>query len=168
MNKEVMKVIEKKKKNEAIMKIIHKKKCKANHWWYKNKDKITRIIIFPVHCIDYLKDVINEYLDKKQTWNENRAIEILNYYVPRYSDWDEKNKCFYFSDTGMGWHIWNAKKYLRRKDRRFWKVYSKVYGGAMRDFLINNFQLSGFTKHVYECMDAFETYITFTFNPDGD
>lgn len=60
----------------------------------------------------------------------------------------------------MGWRLPLAKKYLKRKDRRFWEVNcSKI-----REYLIEKFQLEGFTKVLGNCDDW--TEITFNLNTE--
>ena len=54
-----------------------------------------------------------------------------------------------------------AKKYLKRKDRRFWNVHEGWAGGNIRSYLINNFELDGFAKEIGDCYDGW-TEITFT------
>lgn len=149
MNKEVIKAINKK---ETIFTKIHK-------WWRKNDYKVYRVIFFPFWITLIIKDKIVSYLNSKQTWNEDRANNILNYYVPRYCEWDNDKKEFYFFDNGYGWEIRFAKTILKRKDRRFWKR-NTCY---IREYLVNKFELEGFTKEVL-CIDWGWTEITFTMN----
>lgn len=154
--------------NKEIIKAMNKKsKSKLWAWWGKNDYKVFRVILFPLWAIVYLKDKINIWLNSKQNWNETRAIEILNYYIPRRAEWDDKEKCFYFFDNGMGWNLVYAKHYLKRKDRRFWKVNCSWWGGEMRTFLINKFELDGFTKEVGYCGDS-DTEITYYLNKEKD
>ena len=54
-----------------------------------------------------------------------------------------------------------AKQHLKRKDRRFWKVNSGWCGGEIRQYLINEFELDGFTKEVGNCANGW-TEIIFT------
>ena len=50
-----------------------------------------------------------------------------------------------------------AKKYLKRKDRNFWKYnYNQI-----RRYLIDKFELEGFVKKVGECGDGW-TELNFT------
>lgn len=83
--------------------------------------------------------------------------EILQYYIPRRSDWNANKHTFYFFDNGSGWGMAHAKKYLKRKDRRFWKKYSGFYGGEIREYLIKKFELEGFEKEVLNCYDGWTT-----------
>ena len=46
-----------------------------------------------------------------------------------------------------------AKKYLKRKDRRFWNFYNGCSGGVIRYYLINEFKLEGFEKEIGNCSD---------------
>ncbi len=134
MNKEVIKAINKKE-------TIFTKICK---WWEKNDYKVYRIIFFPLWIALIIKDKIVNYLNSQQVWNEERANNILNYYVPRYCEWDNDKKEFYFFDNGYGWNMYFAKKILKRKDRRFWKCNTS----KIRNYLINAFELEDFTKTV--------------------
>ena len=134
MNKEVIKAMNKK---ETVFTKIRK-------WWEKNDYKIYRIIFFPLWIASVIKDEIVDYLNSKQTWNEERANDILNYYVPRYCKWDNDKKEFSFFDNGNGRKMWYAKKILKRKDRRFWRCYSS----KIHRYLIDTFELEDFSKEV--------------------
>ena len=150
MNKEVIKAMNRKP---------NKKKESFRKWWSKNGYKVMRIILFPVwlFCLAYEK--INKWLNNRNCWNESRAMEIFDYYIPRRAEWDAEKKEFYFFDNGMGWGKL-ATKHLKLKDRRFWWNHNSWCGGALRTFLIHNFQLKGFTKEVGNCSDG-RTEITF-------
>ena len=155
MNKEVVKAMQGKKEH------------KAREWWNKNGYKILRVVLFPLWIGVLLKDTIEKHLNNKQGWNEQRANEILNYYIPRRATWDKEVQCFDFFDNGLGWYLGYAKKFLKRKDRRFWKRNCNCHGGKMRDYLVNNFQLEGFTKEVLIC-DYDWTEIVFYRNAEQD
>lgn len=139
--------------NEIVKAMQGKKEHKARKWWRKNGYKVWRVILFPIWALVLLKDKINSKLNNQQEWSKERAAEILSYYIPRRSHWDDEAKCFYFFDNGMGWSFSLAKRYLKRKDRRFWKVNCGWWGGEIRRFLIDEFQLEGFTKEVGTCDD---------------
>ena len=151
-------------KKEIIKAMQGKKEHKVRKWWRKNSYKVWRVVLFPPWVGAILWNEINKRLNDKQEWNEERANEILSYYIPRRADWDEKEQCFYFFDNGMGWNLSLAKKYLKRKDRRFWKVNTGWWGGKMREYLVEKFQLEGFTKVVGICDDW--TEITFNLNTE--
>ncbi len=150
MNNEVIKAMNKQPRKESNFK----------KWWRKNSYKVWRIIFFPVWAFIWSKDKIKTYLDSRTEWSESRTNEILNYYVPRYAYWDNKDKIFYLFDNGYGWSMGFAKKYLKLKDRRFWKLYASWGGGQIRHYLIDNFELEGFTKKIGNCHDG-QTEITF-------
>jgi len=147
--------------NKEIIKAMQgKQESKVRKWWRKNGYKVWRVVLFPVWMLALLKGKITTYLNSRQEWNEDRANEILNYYIPRCANWDDKEQCFYFFDNGMGWNLALAKRYLKRKDRRFWKVNcSKI-----REYLIEKFQLEGFTKVIGNCYDW--TEISFNLNKE--
>lgn len=146
MNKEIVKAMKGKKKPSKIRK-----------WWNKNRCKVWRIILFPVWIGLKLNRKIENYLNSHNKWNKERANEILQYYIPRRAEWDEENKEFYFFDNGYGWRM--AKKYLKRRDRRFWKLHEGFCGGEIRNYLINEFELEGFTKEVGNCSDSWTEII---------
>ena len=151
--------------NKEIVKAMQdKKEHKARKWWRKNGYKVWRVVLFPLWAGEILWNEISKRLNDKQEWSEERANEILNYYIPRRAEWNEKEQCFYFFDNGMGWSLSLAKKYLKWKDRRFWKVNCGWCGGKMREYLIEKFQLEGFTKEVGICDDW--TEITFNLNKE--
>ena len=149
MNAEIIKAINEKNKKHPFRK-----------WWNKNGYKVMRVILFPLWIGMVAKDKINEYLASRQKWSDERAKEILNYYIPRRADWCEEDKTFNFYDNGMGWGNL-AKKYLKLKDRRWWNNYNGFWGGEIRLYLIEEFELEGFTKEVIR-RDEAETEITFT------
>ena len=153
MNKEVKKAIRKQEKKHTIRK-----------WWRKNSYKIARAIFLPI----WLYFVIGEKYKKRRytrlEWSEERAQEALSYYVPRYADWNVEEKCFHFADNGMGWTMREVvQKCVRRKNRAWWKKYASGWGGDIRKYLIDTFELEGFTKTVEDTCDGW-TEITFTLN----
>lgn len=145
-----------------IIKAMNKteKKHPARKWWNKNGYKAMRVILFPIWIGMVITEKINKYLNSRQEWSEERAKEILNYYVPRRADWCAEDKTFYFFDNGMGWGNL-AKKYLKRKDRRWWNLHRGWTGGKIRDYLLNEFELEGFTKEIGNCYDGW-TEVSFT------
>lgn len=153
MNAEVIKAMNKKEKKHTIRK-----------WWRKNGFKILRIIFFPIAVILWSILKLNTWRDRRikarNAWDANRAKEILNYYIPRKARWYAEDKSFYFFDNGYGWNIGFAKKYLKRKDRAFWKEHNSIWSGRMRKYLIHDFELEGFTKEVGDCSDGW-TEISF-------
>ena len=151
MNNEIIKAMQGKKEH---------KEHKARKWWRKNGYKVLRVVFFPLWFGNRAWEEINKRLNNKQEWNEERASEILNYYIPRRAKWNEKEQCFYFFDNGLGWNYHLAKRYLKRKDRRFWKVNCTWWGGKMRTFMINKFELEGFTKKIGVCDEGW-TEITY-------
>ena len=149
--------------NSEVIKAMKKKETKIDYlrkWWSKNGYKVTRVVLFPVWWGIKAKEKITSYLNSREEWSEERAKEILSYYVPRRASWNSENKCFYFFDNGCGWSIYFAKKYLKRKDRRFWDVHRGWAGGKIRAYLIDKFELEGFKKDVNDFFDGW-TEITF-------
>lgn len=145
---------------EVIKAMQGKKTLKMQTWWHKNNYKVMRIILFPVWLGAILIDKYNILMNKKQAWNEARANAILNYYIPRFCEWNKEGNYFYFFDNGWGWNLKLAKKYLKRKDYRFWKVNTVFDGGKIRNFLIEKFELEGFVKEVGNCSNGW-TDVTF-------
>lgn len=139
MNNEIIKAMNRKEKKHTFRK-----------WWNKNGYKIMRVIFFPIWIGSVIHEKTKKYLNSRQVWSEERAKEILNYYVPRKSDWDKEDKAFYFFDNGYGWGKL-ADRYLKRKDRRFFHV--NRY--KLREYLINDFELEGFEKNWGDCSDGY-------------
>ena len=143
--------------NKEVVKAMNKKENRFNaikKWWDKNGYKVMRVVLFPVWLGIKAKEKITSYLNSREEWSEERVKEILNYYIPRLADWDEEDKCFYFFDNGYGWSIGLAKKYLKRKDRRFWNVHHGWGGGKIRSYLIDEFELEGFEKEIGNCSEG--------------
>lgn len=149
MNAEIIKAMSKKEKKHPFRK-----------WWNKNSYKVYRVIFFPIWIGAIAIDKTNKYLNSRQKWSEERAKEILNYYIPRRADWCAEDKTFYFFDNGMGWGKL-AKKYIKIKDRRWWNLHRGWSGGKIRDYLLNEFELEGFTKEIGNCYDGW-TEVSFT------
>ena len=143
--------------NKEVVKAMNKKENRFNaikKWWDKNGYKVMRVVLFPVWFGIKAKEKITFYLNSREEWSEERVKEILNYYIPRLADWNEEDKSFYFFDNGYGWSIGLAKKYLKRKDRRFWNLHNGWNGGKIRSYLIDEFELEGFEKEVGNCSDS--------------
>lgn len=147
--------------NKEIEKAMKGKKepSKFHKWWRKNDYKVWRVVLFPIWISSIIKEKIEKFLNSRNKWSEERANEILQYYIPRNAEWLEDKKEFYFFDNGYGWGMNFAKKYLKRKDRRFWKVHKGFYGGKIRDYLIHKFMLEGFTKEVCNCSEGWTEII---------
>lgn len=143
--------------NKEIIKAMNKKEVKPNNikrWWKKNSYKVARVVFFPVWWGICLKEQIETYLNSRNEWSEERANEIFNYYIPRHAEWSEEEKTFFICHNWFGWYFDSAKKHLKFKDRRFWKVNNCGGGGDLRRYLINNFELEGFTKEIGDCADG--------------
>lgn len=148
--------------NNEIMKAMNRqsKKNTFRKWWNKNSYKVNRVIFFPVWIGGVITEKVKKYLNSREVWSEERAKTILDYYVPRRAEWDEADKTFYFFDNGYGWSMGYAKKYLKRKDRRWWNVHRGWVGGKIRDYLINEYEIAGFDKQVGNCYNG-HTEISF-------
>lgn len=143
MNKEIIKAMDKKAtKMDAIRK-----------WWSKNGYKVMRIILFPIWMGIVLKDKIEGYLNSKCRWSDEKANEILSYYIPRKAEWNAEDKSFYFADNGMGWGMRENRKYLKFRDRRWWDCNRGFWGGDIRAYLIEKFEMEGFEKIVGDTYD---------------
>lgn len=143
MNNEIIKAMNRKPKTNTFRK-----------WWSKNGYKVNRVIFFPIWIGSIIAEKIQKKLNARQVWSEERAKEILDYYVPRRAEWSEIDKTFYFFDNGYGWSMAYAKKYLKRKDRRWWNNHRGWVGGKIRDYLINEYEIAGFDKQVGNCHDG--------------
>ena len=149
--------------NKEVIKAMNKKETKLEtfrNWWDKNGYKVMRTIFFPVWWGIKTKEKIGSYLNSKCEWSEEKADEILNYYIPRIAEWDEENKSFYFADNGFGWESKYRQKKLKWKDRRWWRKHTNCWGGKVRPYLLKKFELEGFTKKIGMTCDVW-TEITF-------
>ena len=137
MNKEVIKTIEKAERKNTF----HK-------WWKKNRYLVMRIVLFPVWLVSLGFDKLEEWYYSQNSWGEKRADEILSYYIPRRSEWIRNSEYFYFFDNGYGWTYGSAKRYLKLKDRIFWKC--NCHNDKLRCYLLDKFELEGFYKEVLD------------------
>ena len=143
--------------NKEIVKAMNKKETAIDRfgkWWNKNGYKVMRVILFPIWWGICATKKIEKWLNSRQEWSEERANEIFNYFVPRNADWDAEDKAFYLCFNGFGWNLSSAKRYLKWKDRRFWEVHNGWCGGKLRKYLIEEFELEGFTKELGGCEDG--------------
>lgn len=143
MNAETIKAMNRKEKKHTFRK-----------WWNKNGYKVMRIIFFPIWWGIKIKEKLEPYFNHKYRWSDERAQEILNYYIPRVAQWDEEDKSFYFFDNGMGWGMKHNLRKLKFRDRKWWKYNRSFWGGKIRDYLIENFELEGFAKEIGNCSDG--------------
>lgn len=148
MNKEITKAMKKDKNKPTFRK-----------WWNKNGYKVLRLLFFPIWIYSIIKEKATKKLNARQVWSTERAKEILNYYIPRRAEWCKEDNAFYFFDNGMGWGKL-AKRYIKRKDRRWWNCHNGVWGGEIRKYLIEEFELDGFVKEIGNCGEGW-TDITF-------
>ena len=152
--------------NTEIIKAMNRKNEKhpVRDWWKKNDYKVMRVVLFPiwvpVWAVDKMQTKIKSKLNARIEWSEERVKEILNYYVPRKCSWNEEEQELYFFDNGYGWAMSHAKKHLKLKDRRFWNKFKGWSGGEIRQYLLNTFELEGFTKELGDC-DCGWTEISF-------
>ena len=149
--------------NTEVMKAMNKKENKMDairKWWNKNGYKVLRVVLFPLWAYERISTKVNNYFWEKQEWSNERAHEILSYYIPRKSEWDTEDKCFYFADNGMGWSMKSHQKKIKLKDLRWWRKYASGWGGRVRTYLINECELEGFTKEGGDTYDGW-TEITF-------
>ena len=148
--------------NAEIIKAMNRKNEKhpIRDWWKKNGHKVMRVVLFPIWVPVWAVDKIQNKMYVRTEWSDERANKILSYYVPRKCSWNEEEQELYFFDNGYGWSISHAKKYLKRKDRRFWNKFNGWCGGRIREYQLNTFELEGFTKKLGTCEDGW-TEISF-------
>ena len=130
------------------------KKHPIRDWWHNNGYKVMRVVLFPIWIPVWAVDKIQNKIYVRTEWSDERANKILSYYVPRKCSWNEEEQELYFFDNGYGWSISHAKKYLKRKDRRFWNKFNGWSGGRIPEYLLNTFELEGFTKELGNCEDG--------------
>ena len=153
MNKEIKKAINRKERKHSIRK-----------WWRKNSYKVARIIFWPIWLYMVIEEKYKTKRYKSLEWSEERAREVLEYYIPRYTDWHAEEKFFHLADNGMGWTMREVvRKCVKRKNRAWWNKFASPWGGKIREYLIKDFELEGFTKTI-EDDDYGWTEITFTLN----
>ena len=107
--------------NAEIIKAMNRKNEKhpVRDWWKKNGYKVLRVVLFPVWGCVWASEKVKDKMNAQIVWSDERANEILSYYVPRTCEWDEETQELYLFDNGYGWSMNLAKKHLKRKDRRF-------------------------------------------------
>ena len=133
--------------NKEIEKAMNKKEHKIVTWYKNNSYKIWRIILFPIWFFSTVNDKIAKKKYKNLEWDKTRADKILTRYMLRESEWNEKEKSFYFWNNG--WYIssYSGKKATKRKDHKF----CSKYKFELKEYLLNEFELEGFTKIIDDC-----------------
>ena len=145
--------------NSEIIKAMNRKNEKhpVRDWWKKNGYKVWRVVLFPIwwpmRMWQWLYSKWYDAQNARQVWSEERANEVLSYYIPRRAIWDDEKKTFFFFDNGMGWSLCSAKRYLKWKDRRWWGKFCGCWG-KIRTYLISEFEIEGFTKEILNCSDG--------------
>ena len=146
--------------NPEIIKAMNRnnEKHPVRDWYRKNGYKVWRVVLFPIwwpmRMWERLHSKWYTAQNARQVWSEERANAVLSYYIPRRANWDDEEKTFFFFDNGMGWGFRSAKKYLKWKDRRWWKKFCGCWGGEIRTYLISDFEMEGFIKEVGCCSDG--------------
>ena len=142
--------------NAEIIKAMNRKNEKhpIRDWWHKNGHKVMRVVLFPIWIPVWAVDKIKYRMYDRTKWSDERVNEILSYYVPRKCSWNEESQELYFFDNGYGWSMCYAKKHLKFKDRRFWNKFNGWNGGEIRWYLLDTFELEGFTKELGNCEDG--------------
>jgi hypothetical protein len=143
MNKEAIKMMNKKPKQKKEPNAFQK-------WWKKNRYIIFRIILFPIWICVWSAEKIEHWRYINNQWDSARAKTLLDYYIPHRAKWDVETKTFRLCHNDYGWTIKSAKKYLRLSDRKFWAVNTGWVGGELRKYLVESYELDGFTKKVIE------------------
>ena len=114
--------------------------------------------------ISNLKERINNCLNSKNEWDEARANGILSYFIPRAAVWSEDTKTFYYANSGEDWDLMSSIEYLNKEDRIWWKCNTKPFGGKIKNYLVERFELDGFTKKVIYTNDEGWAEILFKLN----
>ena len=78
MNNEIIKAMNRKPKKKIFRK-----------WWSKNGYKVNKVIFFPIWIGALIVKKIQTKLNNRQVWSEERAKQILDYYIPRKAEWCE-------------------------------------------------------------------------------
>ena len=149
--------------NKEVIKAMNKKETAAKRfskWWSKNGYKVMRVVLFPIWSCVWAHGKIKNHLYAQLEWSEKRAHRILSYYVPRFAHWDAEDKSFYFADNGLGWSMTCHRMKVKLRDRSWWKKYTSGWGGKVRTYLLEKFELEGFIKEVGDTDDSW-TEITF-------
>lgn len=149
--------------NKEVIKAMNKKETRIDtirKWWNKKGYKVMRVILFPIWWGIKTKEKIEAHLNSKLEWSEERANEILSYYVPRKAEWDAEDKTFYFADNGLGWGSKHLQKKIKLSDRRWWRKYACGFGSKVRIYMLEKFELEGFEKIIGDTSDGW-TEITF-------
>lgn len=144
--------------NKEIEKAMNRKESKTFHfygWWIRNGYKVKRVVLFPIWVYMCGKEKINNYLNSKCEWSEEKANEILSYYIPRRSIWNAEEEYFLFWDNGENWSQKFNLKRIKIKDRRWWKNNAKIQGWKMKNYLIEKFEMEGFKKIIGDMDNGF-------------
>lgn len=125
-------------------KAVAKRNCFI--YWYCNiASKILQFLLLPTYLFITQKKKHEENQKRIVEWNEARAKEILDYWVPQRSNWDSKKKVYrLYLNGSLSWSAESNKEYLAKKDYKFWDYNWK----KILDYLVNTYEADGFTKIV--------------------
>lgn len=144
-------------KENTFNKVLKEEKAKKSKRIYRYKEFQTEyILLYPLMVLVYWLDKLGHYLRNRTQWSDKRTERIITYAFPKKADIDKEKGTIgrYFREWGFYWKSY-AKWYN--------KWYCEKYNSAMLKYLIENFELKGFTKEVN--IEEFEwTYVKFIKN----
>ena len=127
---------------------------RVKKWWNNNGYIVLRVLLFPFWIVCIIDNKIQKKIWNNINFSTERTLKILEYYIPRRAEWCEDDNVLYFFDNGYGWEWYYAKKYVKLKDKKYWKRYNGFCGGLIKECLVHDFELEGFEKRILQNCDG--------------
>lgn len=115
---------------KKIKKVYHYKNFTTKHWFF-----------YPLMIVCWWYDKFTDKIQERRKWNEKRTIRILNYAFPKGAFISKKNQTITRYIT-----TWQFKWYLIT--RAIDGNYCRKFNDKITDYLINNYEIKGYTKTI--------------------
>lgn len=128
-----------------------KKKSNRRFGHIRTKNYDCFFLLFPLIPIVLLLDWIDTKYYKSLKWSNRTADKVLNRFLPKAAEYDEKTDSFYYNTS---WYSYHAVPFGYRN----W--YQK-FKDELDDYLINNYHPEGYTKTVEKGDTYYDPEIAF-------
>ena len=115
-----------------------KKKSNRRFWHIRTKNYDCFFLLFPLIPIALLLDWIDTKYYKSLKWSNRTADKVLNRFLPKVVEYDEKTDSFYYNTS---WYAYHAVPF------GYHNWYQK-FKDELDDYLITDYCPEGYTKTV--------------------
>lgn len=129
----------------AKKKAMKEVKQSNNKKWWKihTKDYSFPFWLLPIYPFVLFSDWLENWLYNHMEWDEKRAIKIVDYILPHYLEYFEKEKAYYLC---MDWGFSEYYKFVP-----LWhKNWVKKFSYSLAKFIEDKYEKEGYDKKVYD------------------